>query len=104
MSISGVPSTYIVRRLTTLRALHLITESNDRCATGCEGRYSALTGRLAHQDEVTTNKQTDYLSGGGVTVRRQGIAFSFDHLDAQGSAVTNTDTSEASCGQNRSSE
>ena len=53
--------------------------------------YSALTGGLAHQDDVTANKQTDYLSGGGVTVRRQGNAYYFDHLDAQGSAMVQTD-------------
>ena len=52
--------------------------------------YSALTGGLAHQDDVTANKQTDYLSGGGVTVRRQGNAYYFDHLDAQGSAMVQT--------------
>lgn len=49
---------------------------------------------------MTANKQTDYLSGGGVTVRRHGNAVNFDHLDAQGSAVTDTDTFEAFCGQN----
>jgi RHS repeat-associated protein len=65
--------------------------SNDRCATGCEGVYSALTGTPLVQDEVTAGDITHYLSGGGLTLRLlNGTAHRYTHLDHQGTPLAQT--------------